>query len=274
MSSLVAKTVGGFANFLRRAGAALDVAGKNMEVTQYTEKLVPSTRFVAVDKLIPKVSDESFVAPSASVIGDVTIGKHTSVWYGAVIRGDVNSVQIGQGTCVGDRAVVHVAKIQGDFPTFIGNYVTIGSGALVHAATLGDGVVLGESSQVLDGAVLGKNAKIAPASIVTPGTQVGEGELWAGTPAKKVRVLTEDEITAAKAEALEIIELASIHAAEQEKDYKTILEEEEDALVAEYVDDGYLEPPASFDNTDVLGQGAPGRIFRSTLSHPHLKKFD
>ena len=163
--------------------------GKGMEVTKYTEKLVPSTRFVAVDGVAPKVSPESF----AAVIGNVTLGEASSVWYGAIVRGDVNHVKIGTASSIGDRAVVHVAKIQGDSPTIIGDHVTISAGALVHAATLKDSVVIGEMAQVLDGAVVESNSIVAPASVVTPGTTVKSGELWAGTPAKKVRELTEEE---------------------------------------------------------------------------------
>ena len=185
----------------------------------------------------------------------------------------MNTVKIGEGTSIGDRAVVHVAKIQGDFPTTIGNYVTIEAGALVHAATLEDGVVLGESSQVLDGAVVMKNAMVAPASIVTPGTKIAEGELWSGSPAKKIRALTEEEIAQAKANAFETIQLASAHEQELAKDYKQVVEEEEEEQVIEHMKEPSIPKPAPVDTADVLGQGAPGQIFRSTLSHPHLKKY-
>jgi len=264
------------ASMFRVVGVALDNAGKGMEVTKYSEKLVPSTRFVALDDVVPKVSDECFVAPSASVIGDVTIGKHTSVWYGAIVRGDVNSVNIGEGSSIGDRAVVHVAKIQGDHATSIGNHVTIASGAMVHAASLGNGVVVGESAQVLDGATVGDGAVVEPASIVTAGTKVPSGELWGGAPAKKIRVLTEEEIAQSKASAFEIIELASQHEAEHAKDYKTVVEEEEEEDIMEHMSDDATPKPNSYmgkpyDPEDVLGQGAPGRIFRSTLTHPEEK---
>jgi carbonic anhydrase/acetyltransferase-like protein (isoleucine patch superfamily) len=105
----------------------------------------------------------------------------------------VNHVTIGRASSVGDRAVVHVAKIQGDSPSVIGNHVTISAGALVHAATLKDSVIIGEIAQVLDGAIVESHSIVGPASVVTPGTVVASGELWAGTPAKKVRELTEEE---------------------------------------------------------------------------------
>ena len=272
-----------------------------MELTKYTERLVPSTRFVAVNGVAPKVSAMSFVAPSASVIGDVTIGKESryvnctpdasiydciyiffhvwiscfcwcdnnSVWYGAVLRGDVNNITVGNQTSIGDRAVVHVAKIQGDFSTHIGNHVTVGAGALIHAATLKDSVLIGEAAQVLDGSVVESNSIVAPASIVTPGTTVPEGQLWAGSPAKMVRALTADEIAGITARAMETVLLANQHAIENEKGYEQVLEEAEVADIIAHQDGSYpIEPLSPQQQGDVLGQGLPGRIFRSTLSHP------
>eukprot|EP00977_Amphora_coffeiformis_P004850 scaffold1046_cov172-Amphora_coffeaeformis.AAC.5 len=240
-----------------------------MEVTQYQEKLVPSTRFVAVDDVAPTVSEECFVAPSASLIGDVTVGKNSSVWYGAVVRGDVNKVTIGDRVSIGDRAVVHVAKIQGDFPTAIGNDVIIGAGALVHAATLKDGCMIGEASQVMDGATVEEKSIVGPASIVTPGTKVASGELWAGNPAKKVRALTPEEIASIPALCLETASLAQAHVLEHTKDYQQVLEEEEDEYRQQHMKDPNAPKPSFRDDADVLGQGQPGRIFRSTLSHPY-----
>ena len=190
-----------------------------------------------------------------------------SIWYGAVVRGDVNKLTVGEKTSIGDRAVVHVARIQGDFATHIGNNVTVGAGALIHAATLKDTVIIGESAQVLDGSVVESNSIVAPASIVTPGTTVKGGELWAGSPAKKVRALTAEEIAGITARASETVLLASQHVIENAKDYKQILEEEEIADIELYMDES-APRKAKRDAADVQGQGYPGRIFRSTLSHP------
>ena len=183
------------------------------------------------------------------------------------MRGDVNTVTIGDRTSVGDRAVIHVAKIQGDSPTQIGNQVTIGAGALIHAATLKDGCVVGESAQVLDGAVVEAGALVGPAAVVTPGTTVPAGEVWAGSPAKKVRQLTPEEVEGLASRAIETASLAAEHALENSKDYKQILEEEELADIEEYLDESAPRKPPT-DLSDVLGQGHPGHIFRSTLSHP------
>lgn len=179
----------------------------------------------------------------------------------------MNAVSIGSQTSIGDRAVVHVAKIQGDFPTAIGDGVVVGAGALVHAATLKNGSMVGEAAQVLDGAVVGEGAVVAPGSIVTAGTVVPAGELWAGTPAKKSQVLSETEKAMMAETVKETVVLAHQHAVENEKDFETILEEEEVADIEECMDESgpKYEPK---DMSDVQGQGHPGRIFRSTLSHP------
>lgn len=265
MSSRIAVAASGAA---RKIGAALDSMGAGMEVAKYTERLVPSSRIVSVNGVSPALPGaNNFIAPSASVIGNVTIGEHSSVWYGATVRGDVNTVKIGSKTSVGDRAVVHVAKIQGDHPTYIGNNVTIGAGAIVHACTIEDLVVIGESAQIMDGASVSTNSIISPASIVTPGTKVPSGELWSGSPAKKVRSLTADEIASISESAHDTLELAYLHAVENSKDYKQLIEEDEDRLDRKLRKKAWFDPNIP-DPDDVLGQGVPGRIFNSTLTNP------
>ena len=149
---------------------------------------------------------------------------------------------VGDQSSIGDRAVVHVAKIQGDFPTLIGNQVTIGAGAIIHAATIKDCVVVGESAQVLDGAVVESNSIVEAGAIVTPGTNVKGGELWSGSPAKKVRALTEEEIASIKETASETLDLASKHAIENAKDYKEVLEDELKTDIEEYMDETMNQP--------------------------------
>lgn len=263
------------ATALRNAGKSLDKAGANMEVAKYTEKLVPSTRFVAVDGVAPTVAEYgTFVAPSASVIGDVTIGRNSSIWYGTTVRGDVNKVTIGERTSIMDRAVIHVAKIQGDKPTSIGSNVTVGAGALIHAATLKDLCVVGESAQVLDGATVESNSIVEAGAVVTPGTVIPSGELWAGAPAKKVRALTPEEIASIPQQARDTLQLASMHAIETSKDYKTVKEEEAwiEFMEGEQTE-GHVPPPLE-DKDNIQGMGHPGRIFNSTLTNPEegLKK--
>jgi len=268
MASMSARIAVAASGAARKIGAALDSMGAGMEVAKYTERLVPSSRIVSVNGVSPALSGaNNFIAPSASVIGNVTIGEHSSVWYGATVRGDVNTLKIGSKTSVGDRAVVHVAKIQGDHPTYIGDNVTIGACAIVHACTIEDLVVIGESAQIMDGASVSTNSIIAPASIVTPGTKVPSGELWSGSPAKKVRSLTADEIASISESAHDTLELAYLHAVENSKDYKQLIEEDEDRLDRKLRKKAWFDPNIP-DPDDVLGQGVPGRIFNSTLTNP------
>eukprot|EP00543_Licmophora_paradoxa_P004970 CAMPEP_0202442574 /NCGR_PEP_ID=MMETSP1360-20130828/1987_1 /ASSEMBLY_ACC=CAM_ASM_000848 /TAXON_ID=515479 /ORGANISM="Licmophora paradoxa, Strain CCMP2313" /LENGTH=276 /DNA_ID=CAMNT_0049057975 /DNA_START=63 /DNA_END=893 /DNA_ORIENTATION=+ len=268
MSNIGSRVVIAASGMARRMGSILDNMGASMEVAKYTERLVPSTRFVAVDGVAPVVSETAcFVAPSASVIGDVTLGSKSSIWYGATVRGDVNKVTIGENSSIGDRAVVHVAKIQGDFATSIGNNVTVGPCAIIHAATIQDSVIVGPSAQVLDGSTVESNTMVAAGAVVTPGTTVKTGELWAGSPAKKVRALTEEEIASITGTATETLDLARLHAEECGKDYIQVAKDEEDFQDALERSPDYA--PRDFgDDGDILGQGSPGRIFNSTLSHP------
>jgi len=268
MTSMSARIAVAASDAARKIGAALDNMGASIEVVKYMERLVPSTRIVSVNGVAPALPGaNNFIAPSASVIGNVTIGEHSSVWYGATVRGDVNTIKIGSRTSVGDRAVVHVAKIQSDHPTNIGDNVTIGAGAIVHACTIEDLVIVGESAQIMDGASLSTNSVIAPAAIVTPGTKVPSGELWAGSPAKKLRSLSADEIASISESAHDTLELAYLHAVENSKDYRQLIEEEEDRLDRKLRKKAWFDPNIP-DPDDVLGQGVPGRIFNSTLSNP------
>eukprot|EP00538_Stauroneis_constricta_P002641 CAMPEP_0119560928 /NCGR_PEP_ID=MMETSP1352-20130426/16220_1 /TAXON_ID=265584 /ORGANISM="Stauroneis constricta, Strain CCMP1120" /LENGTH=285 /DNA_ID=CAMNT_0007609007 /DNA_START=108 /DNA_END=965 /DNA_ORIENTATION=+ len=270
MTSIGSRVAVAASGALRKVGAAMENFGKQIEVTKYTERLVPSTRFVSVDGIAPIVSgSNNFVAPSASVIGNVSIGDHSSVWYGATVRGDVNKITVGSKTNIGDRAVVHVAKIQGDHPTFIGDNVSVGAGAVIHACTIKDFVIVGESAQVLDGATIESNTIIAPGSLVTAGTTVPSGELWSGAPAKKERALTTEEIASIAEAAHDTLELAYLHSIENAKDYKQLIEEAEDRLDRQLrKEGGAWFDPNDPDPEDVLGQGAPGRIFNSTLTNP------
>mmetsp|Transcript_2925 Transcript_2925/g.6332 ORF Transcript_2925/g.6332 Transcript_2925/m.6332 type:complete len:285 (-) Transcript_2925:150-1004(-) len=269
MTSLGARVVLAASNAARKMGQGLDNMGKSMEVCKYAEKLVPSTRFVAVDGVSPTVSPlTAFVAPNASVIGDVTLGQNSSVWYGATVRGDVHQIVIGENTSVGDRAVIHVAKIQGDFPSIIGNNVTIGPGAIVHAATLLDGSVVGASAQVLDGAVVEKNSIVGPGAVVTPGTVVKEGEYWLGSPAKMVRKVTVEELQSMSENSLDTLEMARMHAVECNKDLQQLTKDAEAYEDAMTRDPDYWQPSDEKDPEDVLGQGSPGLIFDSVLTNP------
>ena len=268
MASIGAKVVNAASNVARSLGQTLDKMGAAMEVAKYTERLVPSTRFVAVNGIAPTVSSTTaFVAPSANIIGDVSLGQNSSVWYGATIRGDGNKVTIGENTNIGDRAVIHIAKIQGNYPTHIGNHVTVGPAAIVHAATVKDYAIVGTAAQVLDGSTVGSNSIVAPASIVSPGTTIPDGEYWGGAPAKMIRKVTSEELVSIQSSAQDMLNLAVLHAEECSKDYKQIAQDEEAYEDAMTRDPDYWQPTEG-DFGDVLGQGSPGRIFDTTLSNP------
>jgi carbonic anhydrase/acetyltransferase-like protein (isoleucine patch superfamily) len=139
----------------------------------------------------PVISDKAFIAPGAAVIGDVHIGADTGVWFGCVIRGDVQSIRIGERTNIQDGTVIHVTRDTG--PTTIGSGVTIGHSALLHACTLEDNCFIGMRATVMDGAVVESGAMVAAGALVTPGKRVLSGQLWAGSPARYFRDLTIEE---------------------------------------------------------------------------------
>jgi carbonic anhydrase/acetyltransferase-like protein (isoleucine patch superfamily) len=142
--------------------------------------------------LTPKIHRDSFIAHGAVIAGDVTIAEHSGVWFNCVVRGDVNPVTIGSGTNIQDGTIVHTSRFDG--PTFIGNNITIGHLALVHACTIKDNAFIGMQSTIMDKAIIEEYAFIAAGSLVTPGKLVKSRELWAGSPAKFIRKITEEEV--------------------------------------------------------------------------------
>jgi carbonic anhydrase/acetyltransferase-like protein (isoleucine patch superfamily) len=138
----------------------------------------------------PKLGKNVFIARSATVIGDVTIGARSSVWYGAVLRGDINRIVVGHHSNIQDNAVLHLAD---DFPCLLGNWVTVGHGAIVHACKVGDEVLIGMGAVVLDGAVIGRQSLIGAKALVTQGSRIPPGSLVLGAPARVVRKLTPAE---------------------------------------------------------------------------------
>jgi carbonic anhydrase/acetyltransferase-like protein (isoleucine patch superfamily) len=138
----------------------------------------------------PKLGQDVYLAKTAVVLGDVTIGAHSSVWYGAVLRGDINRIVVGHHTNIQDNAVLHLAD---DFACIVGNWVTVGHGAIVHACKVGDEVLVGMGAVILDGAVIGKQSLIGAKAIVTQGMKVPPNSLVLGAPAKVVRKLTKKE---------------------------------------------------------------------------------
>jgi len=151
----------------------------------------------------PKLGKGVYIARGAAVLGDVTLGDYSSVWYNAVLRGDINRIVVGHHTNVQDNAVLHLAD---DFPCILGNYVTIGHSAVVHACKVGDEVLVGMGAIILDGAVIGKQSIIGAKALVTQGTKIPPGSLVLGAPAKVVRALTPKERAGVKYWAQKYVE--------------------------------------------------------------------
>ncbi len=133
----------------------------------------------------PEVGKDCFLAETATVIGDVEIGDNCSIWYNAVLRGDVHYIRIGNNSNVQDNATIHATYQKS--PTNIGNNVTIAHGATVHGCTLQDNVMIGINAVVLDDTIVESNSIVAAGSVVTKGTVVESGSVYAGVPAKKVK---------------------------------------------------------------------------------------
>jgi carbonic anhydrase/acetyltransferase-like protein (isoleucine patch superfamily) len=138
----------------------------------------------------PTLAPDAYVAPGAFVVGDVHVGAQASIWFQAALRADLNVIRIGARSNIQDGAVVHVADAHG---THIGEDVTVGHGAILHACTVGDAVLVGMNAVVLDGAEIGARSIIGANALVTAGTRVPEGSLFLGSPGKVVRPLTEAE---------------------------------------------------------------------------------
>lgn len=138
----------------------------------------------------PRLGQGVFIARGATVVGDVTLGDRVSVWYGAVLRGDINRIVVGAGSNIQDNAVVHLAD---DFGALIGRDVTVGHAAIVHACTIGDECLIGMGATVLDGAEIGEQCIIGAGALVTQRTRIPPGSMVLGTPARVVRPLTEEE---------------------------------------------------------------------------------
>ncbi|HSU05867.1 MAG TPA: gamma carbonic anhydrase family protein [Acetobacteraceae bacterium] len=144
-----------------------------------------------LDGISPRVHPTAFVAPTAAVIGDVEIGPESGIWFGCVVRGDTNIIRIGARTNIQDGTIIHVDAVT--FPTIIGDDVTVGHGAIIHACTLKDRAFVGMGSTVLDGAVIEEGGMLGAAGLLTPGKVIGRYELWTGAPARLKRVMTEEE---------------------------------------------------------------------------------
>ncbi|XP_039053266.1 gamma carbonic anhydrase 1, mitochondrial-like isoform X2 [Hibiscus syriacus] len=197
--------------WIRETGQALDRLGCRLQGNYYfQEQLSRHRTLMNVFDKSPLVHKDAFVAPSASVIGDVQVGRGSSIWYGCVLR----------GTNIQDNSLVHVAKsnLSGKvLPTNIGNNVTVGHSAVLHGCTVEDEAFVGMGATLLDGVVVEKHAMVAAGALVRQNTRIPAGEVWGGNPAKFLRKLTDEEIEFISRSATNYTNLAQVHASENAK---------------------------------------------------------
>jgi gamma-carbonic anhydrase len=158
----------------------------------------------------PVVDPTAFVTETATIIGDVTIGARASIWFGAVLRGDVYHIRVGEETSIQDNAVIHVTH--GQHPTEVGARCTIGHAVTLHGCTVGDQCIIGMGAIILDEGVVGDRCIIGAGALVTPGTRIPPGTLAVGSPARPKRALTEEELTWLESSAAHYVELARVYA--------------------------------------------------------------
>jgi carbonic anhydrase/acetyltransferase-like protein (isoleucine patch superfamily) len=163
----------------------------------------------------PGIDPSVFLAAGCVVVGDVVVGPGASIWFGAVVRGDVNTVRIGARTNIQDQAVVHVTG--GTHPTVIGDDVTVGHRAVLHGCTVGDRCLIGIGAIVLDGAVVGAEAMVGAGALVPPGMVVPPRALVMGAPARVKRLLDDAEVDGLRASAARYVEYAARYRAEERR---------------------------------------------------------
>jgi len=154
------------------------------------------------------IHDTVKILPGAHVLGDVEIGENSSVWYNAVIRGDVEPIVIGRNSNVQDNCVIHCSDT---LTTNLGDYVSIGHGAIIHGCQIGENVIIGMNATVLNDAIIGNDSMVAAGTVVTEGKEFPDRSLILGTPGKLIRELTDEEVEKIKLNALFYVKLANEH---------------------------------------------------------------
>lgn len=156
--------------------------------------------------IFPKIDNSAWIAPNAVIAGDVEIGADSNIWFNCAMRGDVHEIRIGKRTNIQDGSVIHVtSNLAG---TYIGDEVTVGHMALLHACTVGDRALIGMKACVLDEAVIEPDSMVAAGALVTPKKVVKSGQLWGGAPARYMRDLTQEEIDFLKVSADNYVRLS------------------------------------------------------------------
>jgi carbonic anhydrase/acetyltransferase-like protein (isoleucine patch superfamily) len=157
----------------------------------------------------PDIHPTAWIAPTAVVLGRVEIGEGSSVWYHCVLRGDTNFIRIGKRTNIQDGSILHVNRKT--FACILGDDVTVGHAAIIHACTIEDGGFVGMGATVLDGAVVEAGGLLAAGALLPPGKKIGRNELWAGSPARFVRHMSDEERTGFAATGAHYVDLSARH---------------------------------------------------------------
>eukprot|EP00455_Lapot_gusevi_P043730 TRINITY_DN535_c0_g1_i1.p1 TRINITY_DN535_c0_g1~~TRINITY_DN535_c0_g1_i1.p1 ORF type:complete len:249 (+),score=92.21 TRINITY_DN535_c0_g1_i1:58-804(+) len=239
-------------SLLRQIGRSLQRLGVSLRGGFVGHELTFDTTKLPYKGKQPNISPAAFVSGSAAVAGEVKIGEKSSVWHGAVLRGDVNYIEVGKNVHLEDNVVVHVARHgikKFVSPSTIGDNVLVGANTLVHAATIQGNTIVGVNCTILDGSVIEKNSILASGSLVAPGKVVKSGQLWAGAPAKFVRNLTEEEIKAIPSKVAAVQQLATAAAIESSKSPEEIIDDERFRQIEQFSEYS-IAPPAR-----------PGRVY-------------
>ena len=163
----------------------------------------------AFNGIMPSIDPQAFIAPTAAVIGDVELGADSSIWYGCVVRGDVNQIRIGQRTNIQDLSMIHVAERgQG---TYLGDDITVGHSVVLHACTIENNALIGIQACVMDDCLIEQGAMLAAGALLTPGKIVKQGEVWAGRPAKKLRDIQQRDVDFFALNNRRYVRLAQMH---------------------------------------------------------------
>lgn len=163
--------------------------------------------------ILPTIHSDAFIAQTAAVIGDTHVGANSGIWYGCVVRGDVNEIRIGERTNIQDLTMIHCAE-QGQ-GTYLGNDITVGHSAVLHACTIEDNAFIGIQACVMDDCLVEEGAMLAAGALLTPGKTIKSGELWAGSPAKKLRDINEKDLAFFETNRLRYTRLAAQYLKEQ-----------------------------------------------------------
>lgn len=163
--------------------------------------------------IIPKIDETAFIAETATVIGDCEIGKDSGIWFGCVLRGDVNEIRIGERTNIQDLTMIHCAELgQG---TYLGNGITVGHSAVLHACSIEDDAFIGIQACVMDDCIVERGALVAAGALLPPGKVVPSGEVWAGRPAKKIREVNQNDLEFFEINRQRYVRLANEYRLEQ-----------------------------------------------------------